>query len=1226
MVESLSGLELATTAIRVLMNQDSGSPRRVGISLACSLSFLLSVAIQTAYSDTDPKFYAVQASANVQVSPPQITLVWSPDSNATGYSVSRKSPGSSAWGGPSSLPGSATSFVDSSVSTGVAYEYQISKSTSVGYQGFGYVYAGINAPLIEGRGKLILIVDSLFTTDLANELTRLEQDLVGDGWMVIRHDVSRTDSPSNIKSLIQADYNADPANVRTVFLFGHVPVPYSGNLNPDGHPDHQGAWPADAYYGDMDGSWTDSSVNNTGAQRQANWNVPGDGKFDQSELPSDIELEVGRVDLATMTCFSNKTPARYEEDLLRQYLNKDHAFRQGLLAIQRRGLVCDNFGEKSGEAFAASGWRNFAAFFGADNVTSVAGWDYFSTLSSDSYLWSYGCGGGSYYTCDGIGSSDDFANTDVKTVFLMLLGSYFGDWDNESNFLRAPLGSTSSALVVAWAGRPHWFLHHMGLGETIGYSARLSQNNRNGGTYSPQNYATHDIHIALMGDPTLRLHPVIPPSGLNGTASIKGMTLSWTSSPDTDLQGYHVYRATAPSAAFVRLTGDSPLQQTTFTDSTATTNSFTYMVRAIKLEHSGSGTYLNPSQGIFYGPENGTSWGWAAGGTAPTLPPAPSLLTASANSASQIALSWTDLGNNTIGFEIQRKTGTDGTYIQIATTAAGLTTYTDTGLAPATFYSYRVSEYNTVGDSPFSNEASAITSDLPKVPAAAGFLQTDRTTQGNWSTAYGSDGFNIVADSSKYPTYASVNSSGSFDWTWAWSTSDPRAPQRYTTADRIAACWNSASSFTVDIALEDGLPHRVALYCLDWDSGARLQTVDVTDADTGEILNSQALSDFSGGAYLVWNMAGHIIVRFTRNAGHNAVLSGIFFDPPGPTPTTVAAPTITPNGGTFSGPTTVALATTTPGATIRYTLDGSEPNAASTLYSAPFTITISSTISAKAFKAGMADSPVASAPFLLNAISRGQSQVLFIKADSNTQGNWHGVYGNEGYLVIGDNASTSLPGYAEVAPSGSEEYTWSDSTSNPRALQESDAADRIAACWESPTTFSVDVNFTDGATHRLALYCLDWDTTARVQTVDLLDAGTGALLNGQTISHFDAGVYLVWDIKGHVQVRFTTVAGNNAVLMGLFFSPAAMQLTSPDSGLLTVTSAVGGAFQFQVSGQVGERFAIQASSDLVQWQEIDDVTLTDKTLQFTDPDAAKFPVRFYRAIPTAGGSPDSPAQ
>src|SRR6185437_4260138 len=236
--------------------------------------------------------------------------------------------------------------------------------------------------------------------------------------------------------------------------------------------------------------------------------------FDQSDLPSDVELELGRVDLYNMTCFSNKTPSRNEVDLLRAYLEKDHNFRTGQLVVPRRGLICDNFGERSGEAFASSGWRSFAPFFGAENDTQVAYGTYFSTLKDNGYLCSYGTGGGSWYTCDGIGGSDDFATTDIKTVFTAFLGSYFGDWDNESAFLRAPLGS-GYCLATAWAGRPHWFFHPMGLGQTIGYTAKLSQNNKNGGEYAPQNYGTHQVHVALLGDPTLRLHAVLPPANVS---------------------------------------------------------------------------------------------------------------------------------------------------------------------------------------------------------------------------------------------------------------------------------------------------------------------------------------------------------------------------------------------------------------------------------------------------------------------------------------------------------------------------------------------------------------------------------------------------------------------------------------------------------------------------------------------------------------------------------------
>ncbi|MCD6051878.1 MAG: hypothetical protein K0Q55_3287, partial [Verrucomicrobia bacterium] len=223
--------------------------------------------------------YAVQVSASVQASPARITLSWPQDTLNTpsGYTVYRKAAGATSWGTGTPLSGATTSYVDTSIAAGTPYEYQIVKAGS-SYTGYGYIYTGVNVPLVENRGKVVLIVDNTYATQLATELTRLEKDLIGDGWTVLRHDVARNATPTTVKNLIKADYNADPANVKSVFLFGHVAVPYSGNIVPDGHaPDHTGAWPADAFYGDMDGSWTDNSVNNAGATDVRNDNVPGDG-------------------------------------------------------------------------------------------------------------------------------------------------------------------------------------------------------------------------------------------------------------------------------------------------------------------------------------------------------------------------------------------------------------------------------------------------------------------------------------------------------------------------------------------------------------------------------------------------------------------------------------------------------------------------------------------------------------------------------------------------------------------------------------------------------------------------------------------------------------------------------------------------------------------------------------------------------------------------------------
>jgi hypothetical protein len=79
---------------------------------------------------------------------------------------------------------------------------------------------------------------------------------------------------------------------------------------------------------------------------------------------------------------------------------------------------------------------------------------------------------------------------------------------------------------------------------------------------------------------------------------------------------------------------------------------------------------------------------------------------------------------------------------------------------------------------------------------------------------------------------------------------------------------------------------------------------------------------------------------------------------------TVSAPVFTPNGGAFGDDVTVSLASTTPGAEIRYTTDGSEPTESSPLYGDPLVLTATTTVQARAFRAGMNPSPVSAVVFV----------------------------------------------------------------------------------------------------------------------------------------------------------------------------------------------------------------------------------------------------------------------
>ena len=619
----------------------------------------------------DTWLYAVQISAVIQTNPPQITLQWEPDQfGADSYVVYRKLKSDTGWGSGTLLPGTNTSFTDTTVSLGAAYEYQIIKHATLGYTGYGYIYAGIEAPLMETRGTVLLMV-AADTASLTNELARLQQDLIGDGWSVIRHDVSSNDSPTFVRSLIQSDYAADPTHVQSVFLLGHVPVVMSGDLDYDSHGAR--ALPADGFYGDLTGDWS----------------LDQDPTNRPSYFPAQIQLMVGRVDFFDMPGIGSPSPWPNETELLRRYLNKDHAWRHKQIVVPRRALMANRVGDFDGQAYAASGYRNFEPFVGPGNITeanvsdsAAAEQRWIALATNSAWLWSYGCGGGQDTVISQLGTHDtyhdvwstDIVGQDAKVVFSMFFGSHFGDWTRTDNIMRAALATPSVGLTACIVGLPHWFCHHMALGETIGYATRLTMNNTS--LYQNQSNALpRAVFINLLGDPTLRMESVAPVSALSGSSNNAAITLTWSPSSDR-VVGYHVYRSTAPTGPFARLT-DSPVQATSFTDSTSSQKgNLTYMVRAIALQQNPSGSYFNASEGIFIQLDAGAA-----------SRPAPTLISAQLRPGS-LELTWSSQPNEV--YRVQAASSlkpADWANLGPPLTAAGgTTTYTDTNVAPARFY------------------------------------------------------------------------------------------------------------------------------------------------------------------------------------------------------------------------------------------------------------------------------------------------------------------------------------------------------------------------------------------------------------------------------------------------------------------------------------------------------------------------------------------------------------
>jgi probable HAF family extracellular repeat protein len=160
----------------------------------------------------------------------------------------------------------------------------------------------------------------------------------------------------------------------------------------------------------------------------------------------------------------------------------------------------------------------------------------------------------------------------------------------------------------------------------------------------------------------------------------------------------------------------------------------------------------------------------------------------------------------------------------------------------------------------------------------------------------------------------------------------------------------------------------------------------------------------------------------------------------------------------------------------------------------------------------------------------------FQTLDTTTQGTWKSKYGASGYSIFQDSAS--IPSYASVSVSGASGLVWNNSTVDLRALQKGAAGstDRIAAADSSATSFTIDINFSDGKVHEVAAYALDWDgSNSRSERIDIIDPVTHRVLSSQTVSAFSNGDYLLWDLSGHVQIQVTNLSGASVVLSGIFF-------------------------------------------------------------------------------------------
>lgn len=191
--------------------------------------------------------------------------------------------------------------------------------------------------------------------------------------------------------------------------------------------------------------------------------------------------------------------------------------------------------------------------------------------------------------------------------------------------------------------------------------------------------------------------------------------------------------------------------------------------------------------------------------------------------------------------------------------------------------------------------------------------------------------------------------------------------------------------------------------------------------------SSSSASYISGGAYQTWSTQNHdytynltgtsvntMYYLYVTNKNAQVTSLTLTYEP-----SKVATPTFSPAAGSYSSTQNVTISTTTANATIYYTTDGTDPTNSSTTqtYSSEITVSESMTIRAYATKSGLTDSDVATAEY--NIVS---SQNLYITSANGTvavTANDASVSITDGYYSIPQGATVTL----SVTPSSGYTHT-----------------------------------------------------------------------------------------------------------------------------------------------------------------------------------------------------------
>ena len=291
----------------------------------------------------------------------------------------------------------------------------------------------------------------------------------------------------------------------------------------------------------------------------------------------------------------------------------------------------------------------------------------------------------------------------------------------------------------------------------------------------------------------------------------------------------------------------------------------------------------------------------------------------------------------------------------------------------------------------FASSAGSTTTATPTFSVAAGTYTSTQSVSITDSTAgatiyYTTDGSTPTTSSTVYSGPISV------------STTE--------TINAIAVATGYTTSAVATAAYTINPPAATPTFSLAAGTYTSTQSVSIADSTAGATIYYTTNGSTPTTSSTVYS--GPISVSTTETINAIAVATGFSTSAVATaaytisTATQASTPVITPSGGVYNSAQSVTISDATPGAAIYYTINGTTPTAASTLYKSPITIANSFTLQAIAVASGLSNSAVATATYSLVdatpvlSLAAGTytgTQTLTITCASPTAGIWYTTNG-----------------------------------------------------------------------------------------------------------------------------------------------------------------------------------------------------------------------------------------